>query len=193
MFTYLLVIAHILSLLPNNQVVSVDDFTLVNAVDGKEVSLSNVGENKAVVVIFTSNYCPYAKLYDQRISNLIDTYRSKGVKFLLINPNDSKQSPAENPSKMAEKVREMGWNIPYLIDSQQKVTSLFNAKKTPQAYLLQQRGGSYQILYRGSIDDNPQVASDVTHTFLKNALDATLQGKPIVDDDTHPTGCMIKN
>lgn len=193
MFAYISFIIHLLSLPLLSQVVSIEDFSLRNAVDGKEFSLSGIGQNQAVVVIFTSNYCPYAKLYDRRISTLIDTYRQKNIKFILINPNDPSQSPSDTPEAMAEKVQNMRWNVPYLIDSEQQVASLFDVEKTPEVFVLQYRGGSHQILYRGSIDDNPQVASDVSHHYLKEALDAVLQGNPVVIDHTHPTGCMIKN
>lgn len=175
------------------QIVSIQDFSLPNAVDGTEFSLSEVKDNKAIVVIFTSNYCPYAKLYDRRISALFDTYRQQGVKFVLINPNNPSQSPPDSPKAMAQKVKELRWNVPYLIDDKQQVAKLFDVQKTPEAFVLQNRGDKYEILYRGSIDDNPQVASDVSHHYLKDAIDAVLQDKPVVIDNTHPTGCMIKN
>lgn len=193
MFPYILLIAHFFSFPLLSQVVSIQDFSLPNAIDGKEFSLTTIGENKAVVVIFTSNYCPYAKLYDRRITTLIDSYRQKEVKFILINPNNPSQSPADSPKEMAKKAENMRWNVPYLIDNEQRVASLFDAQKTPEVFILQKRGGDYQVLYRGALDDNPQVASDVSHYYLKDALDLVLQGKPVVIDHTNPTGCMIKN
>ncbi|MDF9800654.1 peroxiredoxin [Catalinimonas alkaloidigena] len=182
-----------LSLSLLTQIVSIQDFSLPNAVDGNVFSLSEVEDNEAVVVIFTSNYCPYAKLYDRRISSLFDTYRQQGVKFILINPNNPSQSPSDSPTEMAKKVKDLRWNVPYLVDDKQEAADLFNVQKTPEAFVMQNRGDDYQILYRGSIDDNPQVASDVSHHYLKDAIDAVLQGKPILNDSTHPTGCMIKN
>ncbi len=174
------------------QVVSIENFTLRNAVDSSEFSLSEIEQSNAVVVIFTSNYCPYAKLYDRRISSLIDAYRQQNVKFVLINPNNSSQSPEDNPKMMAEKVKDMRWNVPYLIDSKQQVANMFGIQKTPEAFILQKRGDIYQILYRGAIDDNPQVASDVSHHYLKEALDSVIQDKPVLNEITYPTGCIIK-
>jgi hypothetical protein len=47
-------------------------------------------------------------------------------------------------------------------------------------------------MYRGAIDDNPQVASDVKHSFLKEAIESTLKGQNPLKSSVHPTGCMIK-
>jgi thiol-disulfide isomerase/thioredoxin len=193
MLIYILLIAYFLPLPLFSQELNIEDFSLKNVVDGKEFSLSSIGDNKAVVVIFTSNYCPYSKLYDRRLSSLMDAYRKKEVKFILINPNNPSLSPADAPKEMAKKVENMRWNVPYLIDHEQRVATLFDVQKTPEVFVLQNRGGSYQVLYRGSIDDNPQVASDVSHYYLQDALDAVLQGQPVVVNHTHPTGCMIKN
>ena len=171
---------------------TVDDFTLTNAVDGNSFSLSSFKDSPAVVVLFTSNHCPYDKLYHQRIERLLDTYRKKGVKFVLINSNDAQRSPQNKPQQMAEKIKELRWNVPYLVDDNQKVAARFGAKKNPEAYVLQHRGNNFQVLYSGSIDDNPQVASDVSQPYLREALDAVLADKPVLVDETYPTGCMIK-
>jgi peroxiredoxin len=170
----------------------ISDFTLTDAVSGNSLSLSDYEEAKAIVVIFNSNYCPYAKLYDQRISKLIDAYSAKSIQFILVNPNNPAASPTDSRQALANKVEKMAWKVPYLMDYQQKVANMLNAHKTPEAYLLQKRGERYKILYRGAIDDNPQVAADVNRPYLRIALDAVLQNQPIVNDDTHPTGCMIK-
>jgi peroxiredoxin len=183
-----------LSLLdPGVQSISeVQDFTLTNASDGKQFSFISLKDEQAVVVIFTSNDCPYDKLYSKRVEMLLDKYRKQDVAFVLINSNDPARSPEDAPGMMTQKIKELKWNVPYLIDHSQDVAELFGAQKTPETYLLQYRQGSFQILYSGSIDDNPQVASDVTHHYLEQAIEATLQGEPILVDQTYPAGCMIK-
>ena len=44
----------------------VADFTLQGA-NNQTVSLSNFGSAKTVVLVFTNNQCPYAKLYENRL------------------------------------------------------------------------------------------------------------------------------
>jgi glutathione peroxidase-family protein len=192
MLTYISSVLLYIATLPFQSAQTIPDITLTDAVSGNEFSLSSLKDSKAVVVIFTSNYCPYAKLYEKRISSLIDTYRSKNVRFVLINSNDPAQSPGDNPATMSKKVSEMKWNVPFLIDDQQKAASLFGAEKNPEAFVLVSSSQGFQVKYHGSIDDNPQVASDVSHAYLRNAIDAVLKGEPLLVEHTHPTGCMIK-
>jgi len=171
---------------------SIHDFTLKNAVDGEEFSLSSYRSAKGVVVIFTSNYCPYAKLYENRIQDLAEAYQDKGIRFILINPNNPERSKIEGIQKMAEKARAKSFEFPYLSDSEQKVADMFGAEKTPEAYLLKNEQGAFRVVYKGAIDDNPQVASDVSQEYLKDAIDKVLQNRSVGDEDVRPTGCVIR-
>lgn len=178
---------------PVTQSVSeVKAFTLTNAVNDQAFSLASLQDKDAVVVIFSSNDCPYDKLYHNRIENLLDAYQDQNVAFVLINSNNPDRSPEDAPDLMAKKIKDLRWNVPYLIDHEQQVAGMFGAQKTPEAFVLKYLNNSFQILYSGSIDDNPQVATDVSNNYLKQALDATLAGEPILIDHTYPTGCMIR-
>ncbi len=193
-YSYLVPIALLIvtSSVMKHQSKSIQDFTLKNAVDGKEFSLSSYKSSQAVVVIFTSNYCPYAKLYEDRILDLAEGYQNKEVKFILINPNNPDRSQIEGLQKMAEKARTKSFEFPYLSDSDQKVADMFGAEKTPEAFLLKNEKGTFRVVYKGAIDDNPQVASDVSQKFLKDAIDKVLQNGAIAKADIHPTGCVIR-
>src|SRR5687767_6208944 len=67
----------------------IENFTLTNAISNQPVSLSNYASDKGVVLIFTSNYCPYSKLYEDRIIALANQFENQGIKFLLVNSNTS--------------------------------------------------------------------------------------------------------
>lgn len=176
----------------NNEPYKISDFTLPDVVSGNSFSLSEFNNAKAVVVIFTSHYCPYAKLYHDRIANLIDNYQGQNIRFVLINSNNPKKSVADSRENMARMINELHIKVPYLSDSNQKVADMFGAHKTPEAFLLRKTNNSFEIVYRGAIDDNPQVASDVNHLFLKEAIEAVLKGYRPLQASIHPTGCMIK-
>lgn len=173
--------------------IQIVNFTLPNVVSGNNFSLSEFSDSKAIVVIFTSNYCPYAKLYNSRINSLIQRYKSKGISFVLINSNNPAKSNVDNLSNMSKTATELGIKIPYLIDSNQKVADMFGAHKTPEVFLLTPSSANqYEIVYRGAIDDNPQVASDVNHHFLQEAIEDVLSGNRPKQLSMHPTGCMIR-
>ncbi|MTI33363.1 thioredoxin family protein [Xanthovirga aplysinae] len=171
---------------------SINDFTLKNVIDNKEISLSDFKGSKGVVVIFTSNYCPYAKLYEKRIQNLAANYSRKNIEFLLINPNNPKSNQQESVEAMAQKARKEGYNFPYLKDQNHKVASLMGATKTPEVFLLTKNQKGFVISYQGAIDDNPQVENDVKTYYLKDALDQVVAGNKLSYKNQKATGCMIR-
>ena len=79
------------------------DFSLPDAVSGKNISLADYKGQKAVVLVFTSNYCPYSRLYEDRINNLVNQYKGQGISFVMINPNDPAQNKEESEAAMKEK------------------------------------------------------------------------------------------
>ncbi|MBL6446460.1 redoxin domain-containing protein [Fulvivirga sp. 29W222] len=165
----------------------INNFTLTDVKTKKQVSLDDYKTAKGVVVIFTSNVCPYAVYYEGRITQLISEYKSKGIQFILINSHtEAKESEAE----MANKISTWGLNVPYLADKDQSVLSQFGARKSPEVFLLK-NNGSFSIFYNGAIDNNPQVATDVKEQYLKENINLLLQGKP-AKSGGRPIGCMVK-
>ena len=167
---------------------TVKDFSLQNAANGKMVSLQDFKSSAGVAIIFTSNVCPFSVYYEGRITQLVADYKNKGIQFILINSHlESKESETE----MANKWSAWGIRIPYLIDKDQAILTALGARKSPEVFLLKNSGGNFEIYYKGSIDNNPQVASDVKDQYLKDNIDLMLQGKP-AKSGGRPIGCMVK-
>lgn len=167
----------------------VANFTLTNVSDNSQLSLASFNSSKAVVIIFTSHNCPYSKIYENRIKKLISEYDSKGVKFLLVNPNNPDSHPEDAASEMA--VAAKNYNAPYLADPKQQLANAFGATKTPEVMVLKNTNGTFVLKYHGAIDDNPQVESDVTSHFLREALEAVITGGVLKYSEKRATGCMI--
>jgi peroxiredoxin len=171
----------------------IENFSLVNATNNKTVSLTDFANERTIVLIFTSNYCPYARLYEDRIIALAEEYAGRGVQFLLINSNTSMDNIDDNIEEMARHAKDKGYRFPYLADKEHKVAEMFGATKTPETFVLQNNGaGAFVLKYRGAIDDNPQVAQEVTVNFLRDAIGATLNRRNVSVAEKRPTGCMIK-
>lgn len=168
------------------QAQEITNFTLSNARDGKEVSLSDYASSKAIVVVFTSHECPFDNYYKDRLKELIRAYSGK-VQFILINPNLEEQ---ESTDQMAIHYTDL--IVPYLADKKQVVMTNFTAKKTPEAFVITASGGKFNVLYHGAIDDNPQAAQDVRQSFLKDAVDKVLSGQKVDMPTQRATGCTIR-
>ncbi|HEX8545391.1 MAG TPA: thioredoxin family protein [Cytophagaceae bacterium] len=169
----------------------VADFSLSNSLDNSQISLGNFAKSKSVVIVFSSPACPYVKLYEDRLVQLANDFASKEVRFLFINPNNSKASAEDSPAEMAKRAREKNYSFPYLVDNAQ-VSSAFGASKTPEVFVLKNINGSFVLQYKGAIDDNPQVAADVTNSYLKEAINSILTNSSMKVADKRASGCMIK-
>ncbi|MDQ3537031.1 MAG: thioredoxin family protein [Bacteroidota bacterium] len=174
------------------KLVNLKSITLPNAFNNQKVSFSQFSNSKGIVLIFTSNYCPYSKLYENRIDNLASTYSERGIQFILINSNNPTSSTDDSIEEMAKKANSKSYKYPYLADKEQKLQSLLGATKTPEVYLLKPHAEGFQVFYSGGVDDNPQVAEDVSKHFLKDAMEALLSNKDPQVKTTRATGCMIK-
>lgn len=166
----------------------VKDFSLVNVADGKTVSLNQFKQHQLVVVVFTGNDCPYMEYYRDRLA-LLSAAWPETVQFLFIN---SHPEPSEGTSAMKTKYSQWGIGAPYLADKGQVVMDMLEAQKSPEVFLLKKGNGLYTVVYRGAIDDNPQVAGDVNHNYLKEAIDSMIAGKNPGLAKTRPIGCTIR-
>jgi len=163
------------------------DFDLAGT-DGKAHSLASFSDKKVLVVIFSCNHCPYVKDYEDRMVAIQRDYSSKGVQLVAINSNDEKAYPEDSLPQMVVRVREKGFNFPYLRDKEQKAVALYGAVCTPHVFAFD---GGRALRYRGRIDDSrdPQ---KVNSADLRNALDDLVAGRPVRVPDTRPFGCSIK-
>jgi peroxiredoxin len=166
----------------------INNFTLYNAADDTKVSLNDFAASKAIVLVFTGNDCPYAKLYEKRLLEIHKEYDPKEIKFLFINPNNPQSSPADSKAMMKKKA----YPFPYLMDSRQEVANVFGAAKTPEVFVLKNIHGNFVLQYKGAIDNNPQAESDVSRFYLKDALNAILSNGSIKVSDFRAIGCMIQ-
>lgn len=162
---------------------TVADFTLKTAAN-TEVSLKSYANNKAVVVVFLNPSCAFSRLYQERLASLSNTYRAKGVEFLFINVPINLDAPGTAAPGEVE--------LPTLSETSQQVSSLLGVTKTAEAVVLVPTAGGFAVRYRGAIDDNPQVPSNVQQPYLKQVLDNTLAGRLAGVADKRAAGCLIK-
>ena len=96
--------------------------------------------------------------------------------------------PADRLDKMKVRAEEKKFNFPYIYDSSQKMGYDYGAKCTPHVFVLDK---DRKIAYAGAIDDNNNLKKAETH-YLRDALDALLDGKAPKTPETKPRGCSIK-
>ena len=158
------------------------DFQLTT-LDGKAFSLSSTAKGqKAVVLMFISTQCPYSNAYNEQMKALANAYASKGVLFVGINSNKT-----EDAAAAVAHAKSNGHTFPIMKDPNNKVADLYDARRTPEVYVIDPQG---KLRYHGRItEDHENLASSPD---LKNALDSFLTGKPIARTETKAFGCTIK-
>jgi peroxiredoxin len=166
----------------------VDNFTLTNVSDSASVSLDEYRSSAGIVVIFTSNACPYDGYYLSRVRSLITDYQGK-IQVLLIN---SHLESNESENQMKSAYGKWGLPVPYLSDKDQVAMKILGAKKSPEAFLLERKNGKLTVVYNGAIDDNAQMANAVNQSYLKNAIDLVLTNRPVELPTTRTVGCTIR-
>ncbi len=147
------------------------------------------GGAPATVIVFTCNHCPYALAWHERIVAVARDYANRGVRVLAINPNDAERYPRDSPQAMRARVEGGEFEgVPYLRDESQDVARAYDAKTTPDVFLLDADG---LLRYRGAPDaDYEDPSQDAA--FLRGALDALLEGREPEPTQTPPVGCSIK-
>jgi peroxiredoxin len=158
-------------------------------VDGKKYLLTDYEDRAAVVVVFTCNHCPYARAWEDRLIQLQSEYGDRGVQLLGINANDANKYPDDSFPKMQERAEEKGFNFPYLHDELQEVAREYGAQRTPEVFLFDGEG---RLRYHGTVDDNYEDSDAVKEAYLREAIEAVLEGREPATPRTEPVGCTIK-
>jgi peroxiredoxin len=143
----------------------------------------------ATVVVFTCNHCPYALAWHERIVDVARDYAARGVSTLAINSNDAERYPRDSVEAMRERVQGGDFDgVAYLRDESQAVARAYEAKTTPDAFVLDAAG---ILRYRGSPDADYEDPSQ-NAAWLRAALDTVLDGRAPERAETEPIGCSIK-
>ena len=175
------------------------DFVLPGT-DGKNYSLDDFAAARALVVVFSCNHCPYAKAAWPLLIKLAGEFKSRGVGFVAINPNDENQYPEDSFEVMAAKVFEWGINFPYLRDQSQEIARAYQAQCTPDIYVFNFKR---ELYYHGRINDTWPPVQKVDRVWqssdkkpkkeeLKEAINSLLSGKEPPKVQNPSLGCSIK-
>jgi thiol-disulfide isomerase/thioredoxin len=165
-------------------------FNLPDTISGKTLSLSQLKSDKATLIMFICNHCPFVKHVNPELVRLANDYISKGVSFIAINANDISANPDDAPDKMKERAKELGYPFPYLYDATQEVAKAYDAACTPDFFIFDK---DLKLVYRGQLDDSrPSNGIPLSGKDIRAALDNMLQGITVSKEQVPSIGCNIK-
>ena len=173
------------------------DFNLPG-VDGKNYRLADFAKANILVVVFTANHCPTAQAYEDRIMQLVTDYKSKGVAVVAISPNDplairldelGYTDLGDSFEEMKIRAAERKFNFPYLYDGRtQEVSRAYGPASTPHVFVFDKER---KLQYSGAVD-NSDDPSKIKKSFVRDAIDAMLDGREITIKKMKTFGCTIK-
>ena len=161
---------------------TVESFSLPD-VDGNTQTLDGLRGKKGTVIVWLSAQCPVVKAYKDRINEIANAYKEKGINFIGINSNAT-----EDLTWIKSNIAEFGYQFPVLIDKGNVLADKWGATVTPEVFYLDKKN---VLMYHGAID-NDRSGKNVQEQFLKSAFDTSLSGKSIEKTKTAAFGCTIK-
>tara|TARA_E500000331_G_scaffold352986_1_gene402747 strand:- start:647 stop:1276 length:630 start_codon:yes stop_codon:yes gene_type:complete len=161
----------------------------LKSVNGYSYSLESISEKNGLVVIFTSNTCPFVIKWEDRYTMVEELTKKNNLGLVYINSNYKKRDGDDSFEKMKEHAKKYNYRSPYLLDEKSMLANSFGAKTTPHVFMFNKE---FQLVYKGAIDDNYKDIDRVKEFYLKDAIEQLVYGKKIKVSETDPVGCSIK-
>ncbi|MCI0359229.1 MAG: redoxin family protein [Planctomycetaceae bacterium] len=149
-------------------------------------SLEDLGDHKAIVLVFTNTTCPLVQKYWPKLRRLDEEYRGQGVQFVAINVGADDEF-----QEVAQQAIDFGIAFPFVKDTTGACVAALGVERTPEVAVLDE---NRKLRYRGRIDDQQRLGGarpDVTEDSLKLALDDLLAGREVAIAQTPVDGCLI--
>jgi hypothetical protein len=143
---------------------------------------------KGRVLVFLNTECPISQRYTRTLGTLAATFGPRGIVFEALYP-----SPTDVPRTI--RAFQRTYALPFVgrPDVGQRQVRRYRALTTPEVFLLNEAG---QVVYRGAVDDwyvsLGRHRSEPTQHYLRDAIVALLDGRPIPIARTEAVGCLIE-
>ncbi|MFT6960021.1 MAG: peroxiredoxin [Polaribacter sp.] len=166
------------------------DFTLLNTINNKVLSLNDAKGEKGTVLMFICNHCPFVIHVNTTLVEMANEYQAKGINFIAISSNEIENYPQDGPQLMTQVAEKLKYPFPYLFDETQEVAKAYDAACTPDFYVFD---ANLKAVYHGQLDDaRPGNGKPVTGQDIRNAMDNLLENKRALDNQKPSVGCGIK-
>lgn len=139
----------------------------------------------ATVWLFIAPDCPICNTYAPEIARIIDSYTPRGVRVNLVYTD-----PDLTLAALTAHARERNYRTALFLEANGPITRACGITITPEVAVIDAHGA---LVYRGRIDNRfitiGRERHEVTAHDLRDALDATLAGRPVATPRTAAIGC----
>ena len=169
------------------------NFTLIDT-KGQKHSLSDY-KGKFVVLEWFNPDCPFVKKHynSGNMPQLQKQYTAKGVIWLSIDSSAAGEEGNYPPEGLNKFMSDKGGSPTAIFaDADGKLGHLYAAQTTPHMFIIDPKG---ILIYQGAIDDTPSTDIEDVKTaknYVSAALDAAMNGLPVVVSSSKSYGCSVK-
>lgn len=154
-------------------------------------TLADLGESKAYVVVFGTVDCPLTTALLPHLKQLDETYRTQGVRILLLNAG-----PEDSMRMVAHQGLEVEARFALGKDFDGTWARTLGASTTGQAFVFDH---TQRLRYRGRVTDRYQFIGSAVltrtepgaHDDLRTAIDDLLAGRAVAQPETSPVGLPL--
>ena len=166
------------------------DFKL-KSINNELISLDDINGEKATLIMFICNHCPYVKAIIKDLINDCKELKKEGVNSVAIMSNDTKNYPADSFENMVKfSIDNKFEDINYLIDETQEVAKKYGAVCTPDFFgFSKDLGLQYRGRFRELKELKPVKNGD---SDLKISMKMIAQTQKGPEEQIPSMGCNIK-
>jgi hypothetical protein len=157
--------------------------TTLAAIDGAPFEL-RPADAKLTVVEFFSAHCPCQALHDVRLRELYARFHDRGVAFVSV--DSEVDATAERD---AGEARARAFPFPLVLDRGGALADRLGAAYATYTVVVDARG---DVVYRGGIDSDKWRATETATTYLADALEDALAGRPPRVKEGKALGCALR-
>jgi thioredoxin-related protein len=158
-------------------------------VSGERISLADAAKENGLLVMFSSNTCPFVVQWEDRYLELKTWADKHNVGMIVLNSNYNNRNGVDSYGEMKKRASEQNYNFHYVVDEESKIANAFGGQTTPHVFLFD---SSMELVYKGAIDDNYKSGTDVKQAYAKEAVASLANGQKVAVAETKPVGCSIK-
>ena len=167
-----------------------EDFKL-KSINNKLITLNDIKGEKATLIMFICNHCPYVKAIIKDLAKDCNDLRNDGISSVAIMSNDTKNYPEDSFDNMIKFAEINNFrNINYLFDETQEIAKKYGAVCTPDFFGYNK---DLKLQYRGRFRELKELKPiNNGDSDLKIAMKMVAKTQKGPDQQIPSMGCNIK-
>ena len=167
-----------------------EDFKL-KSINNKLVSLNDIKGDKATLIMFICNHCPYVKAIIKDLAKDCNEIKKEGINSVAIMSNDTKNYPEDSFDNMIKFAKMNNFlEINYLFDETQEIAKKYGAVCTPDFFGYNK---DLELQYRGRFRELKDLKPiNNGESDLKVAMKVVAKTNKGPDQQIPSMGCNIK-